>query len=59
MLILSRRPNEELRITVGGVKIKIILVGMHGNQVRLGFIAPQEVIIDREEIDQRKDREAS
>jgi carbon storage regulator len=51
MLILSRRPNESLRI---GGNVVITVVGFSGNQIRLGITAPQSVVIDREEVHQRK-----
>jgi len=51
MLILSRRPNESLRIA-GNVTITV--VGFSGNQIRLGITAPPHVTIDREEVHQRK-----
>jgi carbon storage regulator len=51
MLILSRRPNESLRIA-GNVVITV--VGFSGNQIRLGITAPPHVTIDREEVHQRK-----
>jgi carbon storage regulator len=51
MLILSRRPNESLRI---GGNVVITVVGFSGNQIRLGITAPPNVIIDREEVHQRK-----
>ena len=51
MLILSRRPNESLRI---GGNVVITVVGFSGNQIRLGITAPSNVIIDREEVHQRK-----
>jgi carbon storage regulator CsrA len=51
MLILSRRPNESLRIA-GNVIITV--VGFNGNQIRLGITAPPDVVIDREEVHQRK-----
>jgi carbon storage regulator len=57
MLILSRRINEELRITHKGVQIKLVLVGIKGGQVRIGISAPEEVTIDREEVARRKERE--
>jgi carbon storage regulator len=37
MLILSRRPNESLRI---GGNVVITVVGFSGNQIRLGITAP-------------------
>jgi carbon storage regulator len=51
MLILSRRTNESLRI---GTDIIITVVGFSGNQIRLGITAPANVVIDREEVHQRK-----
>lgn len=47
MLVLSRRPNESIRI---GADIQIKCLGVHGNQVRLGIAAPDGVVVDREEI---------
>ena len=51
MLILSRRPNESLRI---GPNVVITVVGFSGNQIRLGISAPPNVVIDREEVHLRK-----
>ena len=51
MLILSRRPNESLRI---GNNVVITIVGFSGNQIRLGISAPPNVVIDREEVHLRK-----
>ena len=51
MLILARRPNESLVI---GNNITLTVLAIKGNQVRLGITAPRDVIIDREEVHQRK-----
>ncbi len=51
MLILSRRPNESLRI---GTHVVITVVGFNGNQIRLGISAPPNVVIDREEVHLRR-----
>lgn len=51
MLVLSRRLAETLRI---GDDIEITILGVSGNQVRLGINAPKNVSVDREEIYQRK-----
>jgi len=48
MLILTRRNNESVIIN-GNVKIKVLGVDPRG-QVRLGFEAPKEVVIMREEL---------
>jgi carbon storage regulator len=54
MLILTRRPQESIRL---GSRIRIIVLGFKGNQVRIGIEAPAEVSIDREEVWERKQRE--
>ena len=56
MLILSRRPNESLCI---GPDIRVTVLGIRGNQIRLGISAPDDVVIDREEVHRRKQREAA
>ena len=47
MLVLSRKLNEEIRINEN---IVVRVIGIKGNQVRLGIVAPAEVPIVREEI---------
>jgi carbon storage regulator len=47
MLILSRRPGESLTI---GDNITVTVVGISGNQIRLGINAPREVRVLRDEI---------
>lgn len=55
MLILTRRPNEVVVIIPdNGPEIRIQVLGVKGNQVRLGFEAPAGVMIDREEVHDRK-----
>lgn len=54
MLILTRRPGESLQI---GTDIALTVLGIKGNQVRLGVRAPANIVIDREEIHLRKQRE--
>lgn len=48
MLILSRKIDE--RIIIGGGAIKITVVDVRGDNVRLGIEAPPGVVIDREEV---------
>ena len=61
MLILTRRCAETL--VVGYGEITVTVLGVKGNQVRIGVNAPKEVSVHREEIHQRihkeKDPEAS
>ena len=47
MLILTRRMGESLMI---GDEVSVTVLGVKGNQVRLGINAPKEVSVHREEI---------
>ena len=47
MLVLTRKLGESVRI---GDDVVVTVVGVRGNQIRLGIDAPQEVKIRREEI---------
>jgi carbon storage regulator len=50
MLILTRRIGETLMV---GDEVTITVLGVKGNQVRLGVNAPRDVAVHREEIYQR------
>jgi carbon storage regulator len=47
MLILTRKVNETLII---GDDVNVTVLGVKGNQVRLGINAPKDVSVHREEI---------
>ena len=51
MLILTRRPGESLIIELPtGEQIQVAVLGVKGNQVRIGTQAPDDIQIMREEL---------
>ncbi|HCT9039153.1 TPA: carbon storage regulator CsrA [Providencia rettgeri] len=47
MLILTRKPTK---VVVIGDDIKVTILGVKGNQVRIGIDAPKDISVHREEI---------
>lgn len=56
MLILTRRVGETL-VVGDNADVTVTVLGVKGNQVRIGVNAPKEVAVHREEIHQRIQRE--
>lgn len=56
MLILTRRVGETLMI---GDEVTVTVLGVKGNQVRIGVSAPKDVAVHREEIYERIKKEQS
>jgi carbon storage regulator len=54
MLILTRRVGETVMI---GEEVTVTVLGVKGNQVRIGVNAPKTVAVHREEIFERIKRE--
>ena len=52
MLILTRRVDESLVI---GDNVTVTILGVKGNQVRIGVDAPRDVTVHREELAQKQD----
>ncbi len=50
MLVLSRKEGQRIMI---GENIEVVVVAVNGNVVQLGFNAPRDVPIHREEIHRR------
>lgn len=54
MLILTRRVGEVIMI---GTDVTVTVLGVKGNQVRIGVNAPKDVAVHREEVFERIRRE--
>lgn len=54
MLILTRRVGETLMV---GDDVTVTVLGVKGNQVRIGVNAPKDVAVHREEIYERIQKE--
>lgn len=50
MLILTRKVGEKLKI---GDNIEVVVLGVKGNQVRIGVTAPRDVEVHRQEVYER------
>ena len=51
MLVLSRRIGEEIVINDN---IRVTVVAVKGDRVRLGIVAPRDVTVDRSEVHERR-----
>ena len=51
MLVLSRRTGEEI-VIAGNIRVTVLSV--RGDQVRLGIVAPRSVSVDRAEVHYRR-----
>ncbi|OAI48450.1 hypothetical protein AYO44_06965 [Planctomycetaceae bacterium SCGC AG-212-F19] len=53
MLVLTRKVGEAICV---GENIRIVVVDIRGGKVRLGIAAPDDVIVDREEIHLKREK---
>lgn len=51
MLVLSRKVAEDIVI---GSNIRLKIIKVDGNKVRIGITAPPDVVVDRQEVHDRK-----
>ena len=54
MLVLARHLNESIMI---GDEIEVVVVAVHGDQVKLGIRAPRSIAVHRKEIYEEIQRE--
>lgn len=50
MLVLSRKENEQIVIGEGENQVKLMVVEIRGDKVRLGIEAPREIPVHRQEV---------
>jgi len=55
MLILTRRAGESIMV---GDEVTITVLGINGNQIRIGIDAPREITVHRKEVYERIQAEA-
>jgi carbon storage regulator len=51
MLVLTRKVGEEIVI---GTDIHVMVVAVQGDTVRLGVSAPKDIVVDRQEVAERR-----
>jgi carbon storage regulator len=51
MLVLSRKIGEEVVIG-NGIRVKVVEI--RGGRVRLGIVAPDDIVVDRHEIHEKR-----
>lgn len=53
MLVLTRKPGERIKLTMGNTEVLVTVLSMDRNKVKIGIDAPEEVKILRTEIEGR------
>lgn len=57
-LCISRKNSESVIATIGTLRIEVKVLEVRGDKVKLGFAAPRDVRIHREEIQRERDAAA-
>jgi carbon storage regulator len=57
MLVLTRKVQESVVLTIGDVVGKVTVLSSRGDKIRLGFEFPHDVVIHREEVQGKVDRD--
>ena len=58
MLVLKCKIGEEIVISLNGIETVLTVTESHHGAVKLGFVAPPAVIVDRREVWERKQMQA-
>jgi carbon storage regulator len=58
MLVLSRKRNQRI-VIANDIDIELVVVAISGDRVKLGFNAPADVPIHREEVQRRLESDSS
>ncbi|HAV64425.1 MAG TPA: carbon storage regulator [Verrucomicrobiales bacterium] len=56
MLVLTRLKDQRIKI---GSNIEVTIVDIRGDKVRLGVTAPPDIVVDREEVAERRANKAT
>jgi carbon storage regulator CsrA len=57
MLVLTRERDQSIMLGSGAAAIEIKVVSIRGGCVQLGIIAPHDLVVDRKEVWEEKQRE--
>lgn len=58
MLVLTRQKNQKVLVRVGDVVLKLVVVDVKGDKIKLGFDGPDDFQIKREELVAQETRSA-
>lgn len=59
MLVLTRQKNQKVLVRVGDAVLELVIVDVKGDKVKLGFEAPDDFQIKREELVAQENKSAA